>query len=488
MRGNAGASEAAGRAGEPWRIRIQDPAGETLGAGIFLGEHLALTCAHVVSADSAADPAGLRVVATFVGLPDQPSLPAVVVPGAWVPPAEDGTGDVALLRLADSPPVPGAPLCYTDAVRDRVVHTYGFPHPHENGVWVNGAELAGPSGQWVQLNSPVPGERVRGGFSGAGVIDKATGAVIGMVVTEYTDQSTGLAYMIPIRVLAGYVPALDGFVTGELPGSTGTITILIGDRHAALDSGFSEVAGKDQTGRLFTVDATGKSPGEVSSRIAEEREHSAEPATVALAGVDGSSQPEQLLHEVVRPLLKVGAKVIVQFSEDNAPGVRLARDWQRDENTARLDRLRVLAAAFESEEDSVRRQARRLGERIQPLPEFSQRSAELAFLLGAADAAEPARMNRRLVSLEKWVRRQRDRLAAYKHELAAKAEEYEELRGQLSAYNAMAVRHGLMEDEELAEVYLPAKAALTARPCLLPDATPLVHSYATAVRRKLART
>ncbi|AXB43200.1 hypothetical protein A4R43_12090 [Amycolatopsis albispora] len=452
---------------------------------MFLGEHIALTCAHVVSPDPGADPAGLRVSARFVGLPDQPSIPATVVPGAWVPPADDGTGDVALLRLTESPDVPGAPLRYTDAVRDRVVHTYGFPYPHENGVWVNGAELAGPAGEWVQLNSPVPGERVRGGFSGAGVVDKATGAVIGMVVTEYTDRSTGLAYLIPVRVLAGYVPALTGFVGGELPDAGGTITILIGDREAALDSGFSEVAAKERAGRLCTVDATGKSPGEVSSRIAEERGHSPEPATLALAGVDGSSHPERLLHEVVRPLLKVGTQVIVQFSADNAPGVGLARDWQRDENAARLDRLRVLAAAFESEEDSVRARARELARKIQPLPEFSPRGTELAFLLGAVEAAEPSRTHRRLVSLEKWLRRQRDRLAAYRHELDARSEEYDELYGQLSGYNAMAVRNGLMEDEELDEVYRPAKAALTASPCLLPDAAPLVHAYVAEVRRRV---
>ncbi|MGA6167451.1 S1 family peptidase [Amycolatopsis magusensis] len=487
MRGITGTTQrnGAGHAGEPWRISIQDLSGSTLGAGIFLGEYTALTCAHVLSDDPEADPSGLRVRVRFVGLDGQPGVDATVVREGWVPQTAAG-GDVALLRLAEQPAVPGAPLCHTRAVRDRTVHTYGFPEPHDNGVWVNNAELAGPAGEWVQLNSPLPGERVRRGFSGAGVIDKATGAVIGMVVTEYTDETTGLAFMIPTRVLTGYVPALAEFVAGEVPDAPGTITVLISDRHTAITSGFSEVVG-DRAGRMLTLDTTGKSPREVSHRLEAERGRAQWPPTVALAAVDSSSQPERLLHEVVRPLLERGAQVIVQFSADNAPGAGIARDWQRDENAARLDRLRQLAAGFESEEDGVLVQARRLAKKIQPLPEFRPRSAELVLLLGAADADEPTRMHRRLTRIEDWVREQRDQLTVYQHKLAAKAEEYDELRGQLSAYNAMAVRHGLMEDEELAEVYLPAKAALSARPCSLPDAVPLVHSYATAVRRKLAR-
>jgi hypothetical protein len=61
----------------------------------------------------------------------------------------------------------------------------------------------------------------------------------------------------------------------------------------------------------------------------------------------------------------------------------------------------------------------------------------------------------------------------------------EELKGLLRSYNARVKDHGLVEDEQLSQLYRPAAEALVATPCSPPLAEPLVHAYVDAVRRRL---
>ncbi|WP_410644207.1 trypsin-like peptidase domain-containing protein [Amycolatopsis sp. lyj-346] len=482
--------------------------GRALGAGMLLGESTVLTCAHVVQAAGEEALSGAHVLVRFVGLGGMPETLATVRPGCWVPPSDDGRGDIALLDLAEAfPHVPGAPLVRLGAVRDRVVHTYGFPAPHRYGVWVNNAELAGPAGaagEWIQLNSPLPGERVRRGFSGAGVIDKATGAVLGMVVTEYTDERAGLAYLIPVEVLVRHVPDVARWV-GEPPRpSAGPLIVVIGDRDSAVRDGFLTQVRRERRGsrpdrvpgeRLVAiVDAAGKTTVEVAEHVSAGistgevltvLQTHPEDVAVAVTGVEDARAPEEVLTAVVRPLVDKGATVLVQFTGPDSPGVHLARRWENERNARRLDRLALLVDMVEHEEDRAREQVARLGSRAVVPGSSADLRLRLAALRSAGERIEPGRVRRALAATERVAEAARWELVRLSAELDALAARHDELHGRLRGYNAKATDAGLMEDEELAELYRPAMAALATRPDEPEAAAGLVERYVRAVRRRL---
>lgn len=492
---------------EPWRVCLLDSSGRALGAGMLLGESTVLTCAHVVQAAGEQALSGPHLWVRFVGLPGTPETLAAVRPGCWVPPGEDGRGDIALLDLVEAfPHVPGAPLVRLGAVRDRKVHTYGFPHPHRDGVWVNNAELAGPGGaggEWIQLNSPVPAERVRRGFSGAGVIDKATGAVLGMVVAEFTDDRAGLAYLIPVEVIVRHVPDVARWV-GEPPRpAAGQLVVLISDPDSAVREGFRTQVRRERRVTLppgpdrgagerlsAIVDATGKTAGEVAEHVSTgltPTELAAGPGDVAVAmtSLEAAHAPEEVLTEVVKPLMDKGAIVLVQFSGPDSPGAHLARRWEHERNARRLDRLELLADMVEYEEERTRERAARIGSRAAVPGGSPDLRLRLAALRSAGDRIEPGRVRRALAATERDAEAVRRELVRLSAEFDALAARIDELRGRVRAYNAKAVTAGLMEDEELAELYRAAMVALTTRPVDPAAAVEPVERYVRAVRRRL---
>jgi hypothetical protein len=478
---------------------------------MLLGESTVLTCAHVVQAGGEEALSGPHVLVRFVGVDGMPETLAAVRPGCWVPPSADGRGDIAVLDLVEAfPHLPGAPLVRLGAVRDRVVHTYGFPPPHHYGVWVNNAELAGPAGaagEWIQLNSKLPGERVRRGFSGAGVIDKATGAVLGMVVTEYTDERAGLAYLIPVEVIVRHVPDVARWV-GEPPRpSAGPLIVLIGDRDSAVREGFlaqvrrerrvSRPAGADRVPgeRLAAVvDATGKTAGEVAEHVNAGISTGPVPTVlatdpeavaVAVTSVEASRAPEEVLTEVLRPLLDQGATVLVQFSGPDSPGVHLARRWEKERNARRLERLALLVAMVEHEEERTRERAGRVGSGEEVPGDSVDLRLRLAVLRSAGERTEPGRVRLALAKAERDAEAARRKLVRRYAELDAQVARLDELLGRLRAYNAKATGAGRVEDEELGELYRAAVVALTARPVDLEAAAEPVERYVRAVRRRL---
>ncbi|WP_410676373.1 trypsin-like peptidase domain-containing protein [Amycolatopsis sp. cmx-4-68] len=471
---------------------------------MLLGESTVLTCAHVVQAAGEEALSGRHVLVRFVGLPGMPESLAAVRPGCWAPPSEDGRGDIALLELDEAfPAVPGAPLVRLGAVRDRLVHTYGFPHPHRHGVWVNNAELAGPAGaagEWIQLNSKLPGERVRRGFSGAGVIDKATGAVLGMVVTEYTDDQAGLAYLIPVEVIVRHVPEVARWVGDPPRPPAGWLVVLIKAGDSAVAGDFLVEMRRERpraTGRLAAlVDATGKTADEVAEHVSagistEEvttvLATNPEDVVVAVTGVEASRAPEEVLTGAVKPLMDKGATVLVQFSRPDSPGAHLARRWENERNARRLDRLALLVEMVEHEEERTRERAARLGSRTSVPGHAADLSLRLAVLGSAREPIDPGRVRRALAVTERDAETARHELVRLYADLDARAARRDELLGRLRAYNAMATAAGLMEDEELAGLYRPAMAALTDRPDEPEAAAELVERYGCAVRRRVGK-
>ncbi|MEU6711427.1 serine protease [Nonomuraea sp. NPDC046802] len=201
-------------------LRVRGPDGLIAGAGFLIGADRAITCAHVVSAAlglSSTDSldADTRISLDLPFIRPMPSSVTACVED-WVPPAEDESGDIAILRLDTA--IPGArPVLMVDAddLWHHPVHVPGFPEEQADGGWHGGRAL-GPTGQgWVQLDKP-SGIPLTGGFSGSPVWDEELGGVVGMVVAAQRGGSRQ-GFFIPTRTVKEAVPSVQDLIDPESP-------------------------------------------------------------------------------------------------------------------------------------------------------------------------------------------------------------------------------------------------------------------------------
>lgn len=194
-------------------VRVRDRRGDVVGSGFLVGPDLVATCAHVVATATGADAYGPAPdTPVFVDFPALPTGPVERTARVhrWVPIDEDGTGDVALLRLA-APAPPGAvmsPVRRVDQLWDNPFRVFGFPHGRWDGVWATGRFRAGQSIGWLQLQGNPGDQPIEGGFSGAPVWDDVSGAVVGMTVAADRDPGITTAYLIPVEQVFGLDPEL----------------------------------------------------------------------------------------------------------------------------------------------------------------------------------------------------------------------------------------------------------------------------------------
>jgi WD40 repeat protein len=142
---------------------------------------------------------------SFVG--GKPIGARVAVDG-WVPEVD---GDVALLELDDDPP-PGArpaPLRLGRAATGHAAVAFGYPKGHDDGVrsspWIEGPARDG----WLQVTAQVAhGHPIRKGFSGTGLFDTESGAVIGIVVARDRDPEVLGGFAIPVHQVRKLLPRL----------------------------------------------------------------------------------------------------------------------------------------------------------------------------------------------------------------------------------------------------------------------------------------
>ncbi len=192
------------------RIRRTDDV--PVGAGVLVLDGYVLTCAHIVDAavGRSLDPAdALRVAVPldFVLANKGQVVEAYVV--AWVPIADDESGDVALLRLRGEPPphARGARIVVSADLFGHPFSTYGFPAGYPHGVWSTGRLLREQGSHWWQLeDTKDTGIRVEPGFSGAPVWDEALRGVVGILATHDRPAQTRTAFMLPIGEILGLLP------------------------------------------------------------------------------------------------------------------------------------------------------------------------------------------------------------------------------------------------------------------------------------------
>lgn len=204
----------------PWRVQLVAAGGEVLGAGVLVADRQILTCAHVVSAvlGTTEVPAlGAKVPVRISGHDLTASL------GHWVPIDASGEGDIAVLDLLTTPVDAITPARLRRSARSlgREVRTYGHPAGRAHGAWAE-ARAIGSGGtdraEWVQLvGLGREGHRIVHGFSGAGVLDRATGTVIGLVVAADGNETRKVAWMLPMEVIARYWKPLRKMLPRQAP-------------------------------------------------------------------------------------------------------------------------------------------------------------------------------------------------------------------------------------------------------------------------------
>ena len=199
-------------------VRLLDATGRVVGAGWRIAPGLVATCAHVVAsamgctAYGGAPDGRVRLDFPFAPRTDrggpipQPTTAEVY---RWVPIRSDGSGDIALLLLADDEAPGAAPapvLRRPDALWNQPFRVLGFPTGTPggaDGVWTGG-HLRGRQGSGLcQLQTGAGEAAIGPGFSGAPVWADAGSAVVGLAVAADKEAGSCTAYLLPIdQVLA----------------------------------------------------------------------------------------------------------------------------------------------------------------------------------------------------------------------------------------------------------------------------------------------
>ncbi|MEU5869822.1 serine protease [Nonomuraea sp. NPDC047529] len=201
-------------------LRVRGPEEAVAGAGFLIAPDLALTCAHVVSGAlgrAEGPPPSDAWVTVELPFADDPA-PVRARVEHWVQTADDGSGDIAVLRLEAAPPG-GRPLRMAEprSVWGHRVAVAGFPHGLRGGGWHTGRLLGGTQQGWLQCAPDDPGGvPIESGFSGSPVWDVELGDVVGMVVAAQPGGPRQ-AFVIPTRSLTRAVPALAATVRPASP-------------------------------------------------------------------------------------------------------------------------------------------------------------------------------------------------------------------------------------------------------------------------------
>lgn len=194
--------------------RIITPHGTVVGAGFLIEEATVITCAHVVTAAlgiadaTPTQPPEALVSLDFPLVVSDRTLTAHII--SWQAVQANGGGDIAVLRLEDSPPEGAitARLVIADDLWDHSFRAFGFPRYHDQGVWASGKLRAREATGWVQIEDvKITGKRIQQGFSGTAVWDEQLNGIVGMVVAADEDTSK-VAYLIPSYKLIQAWPVL----------------------------------------------------------------------------------------------------------------------------------------------------------------------------------------------------------------------------------------------------------------------------------------
>jgi hypothetical protein len=203
-----------------------------VGTGFYIGDGLVVTCAHVITQaifggnNQTANKKPKEIIDIDFPLSD----PSVIYKGSvvcWVPMLEDGSGDIAVIKLNSE--VGNLKPVLLATKRDLWGHSfraYGCPHLHSDGLWVSGKISGRQANGWMQIEVE-SAAKIEAGFSGAGIWDHQLKGVTGIIVRMATNKSA-VAFIIPVEIIINNCPRLKKYVIShprylsdihELPGS-----------------------------------------------------------------------------------------------------------------------------------------------------------------------------------------------------------------------------------------------------------------------------
>ncbi|MEU4219721.1 trypsin-like peptidase domain-containing protein [Actinoplanes sp. NPDC026623] len=197
-----------------WQVRIADESGRVRGSGVLITDRHVLTCAHVLGAGP--EPPAGSFVLTFPRSKRQHRLSGTVLPDSWSPDAAD---DVALLSIDGPLAADVAPARVGAAPPGgaRPASVYGQPPDTPDGIWAQVliGESAGSATELVRVGGPRVA--IEPGFSGGGVLDESTGAVVGIVATSGLASGRSVTWMIPMAVVANHSALVRTLLAGPEP-------------------------------------------------------------------------------------------------------------------------------------------------------------------------------------------------------------------------------------------------------------------------------
>ena len=189
---------------------VEDPDRPPSGGGVFVGGRWVLTCAHVIGSEPQ------TVMARFSLVGGEP-IPATVMPEGWL---SGDQGDLALMVLDRDPPPSARPASLRPArgVTGHTCAAYGYPAGLDDGV-SSEPVITGQTVDRLQLTAQVvQGHQIEKGFSGTGLFDTETGAVVGLVGTRDKSRKVLGGFAIPMQAAVAAFPQLGPWV-GWRPGT-----------------------------------------------------------------------------------------------------------------------------------------------------------------------------------------------------------------------------------------------------------------------------
>ena len=208
-------------AGPRFLVRFPHPSApdRPVGVGFLVAERHVLTCAHVVNLALGRDrraqdpPSEQDLVDLEFPLADDAFCRARVQ--QWMPPPPSGIrgsegADIAGLVIVKGKPPGVAPARLTSgAPAGCQVDVFGYPDAvaRPDGVWAPARVAGAVGGGLLQIDADRDGAwQAQPGFSGAPVIDRASGAVLGMFKAASTSDEHDDSYAIPTSLLGAAWP------------------------------------------------------------------------------------------------------------------------------------------------------------------------------------------------------------------------------------------------------------------------------------------
>jgi len=187
-------------------IQILGPDGSIAGTGFLISTETVVTCTHVLASDGSPVPEEASIC--FYGTTARRK---VVVDRKCCRPAE--AEDIVFLTLV--PPVPDKvplPLGSSNGTNGHEFETFGFPTVNSGGGIRGDGHVLGKATINKVPVLQIDSKQVTPGFSGAPVLDKLTGRIIGMVTKIAVPDEYGrlrdVAFMTPSESLRAALPTL----------------------------------------------------------------------------------------------------------------------------------------------------------------------------------------------------------------------------------------------------------------------------------------